>query len=188
MYSKNTNNQVNSRMVSLNTASAAYVNLFKALAVFAQTLNLMFYQYSLGNIKQVAALLTRELYNNLAIKLSRLKQSAVLYPEYEYLRNGIANSLAGLNQSVIQYATMLDTQGKLVECQAQEAILYDMTKLQAFLDARKQTKYLFGEMNVTVAKAELKPVYAKYVELYGFPSGAVFEPDKLANATNLLRS
>ena len=188
MFRRNTNNNINSRMISQATANLAYINLFKVLATFTKTLNPMFYQYSLGNFSEVATLLTQTEYNKLAMKLHKLKQNARLYPEYEFLRTEITTALAGLYQSIMQYGKLINTEHDLAACEAQEAILYDMKKLQAFLDKRKQTTYLFKDTNVTITKAEIKPVYAKYIELYGFPPGAIFEMDKLANATNLLNT
>jgi hypothetical protein len=35
-------------------------------------------------------------------------------------------------------------------------------------------------------KATLKPEYAEYIKQFGFPQGAIFEPDKLAFVLRLL--
>jgi hypothetical protein len=43
---------------------------------------------------------------------------------------------------------------------------------------------LFGTFNITSMLAKVKPQYARYIELYGFPESSVFDPLKLRNALN----
>jgi hypothetical protein len=41
---------------------------------------------------------------------------------------------------------------------------------------------ILPDSKVTIITAEIKAEYAEYIQMYGFPDGAVFEMDKLANA------
>lgn len=156
------------------------INMYKKLADLMTTINMLLSEYSKGHISEVASILTHDAYNDLAIKLSALAVPATKYPEYETIRASTATTLAGLRQSIIQYVECLDCEEKLVLAKEHESILYDPVKLKAYIETLKQNRQIFPESNVKVIPATLKPEYAAYVKLFGFPEGAVFETDKLA--------
>ena len=62
------------------------------------------------------------------------------------------------------------------------SILDDKTKLQEYINHLLGARSILPDSKVTIITAEIKAEYAEYIQMYGFPDGAVFEMDKLANA------
>jgi hypothetical protein len=89
-------------------------------------------------------------------------------------------------QAVLQYSCLVDTKHKLTIGEEHDSLLYDPVKLQDWINGLKQRRSLFPESKVQVRSATLKPEYALYVKIYGFPPGAVFEPDKMSAVLNML--
>jgi hypothetical protein len=90
------------------------------------------------------------------------------------------NSLHGMFQGIQQYAENVDLQNALELSQDHEAILYDPVRLNAYIVELNKPKLALPDSNVTTIAATLKPEYAAYIALYGYPEGGVFEMDKLA--------
>lgn len=180
------NNTIFSKNINLtfgngDTINLTLINIYKKLAAAVNTINALMYEYSKGHFYTVANILTQRMYNNLSITLANLTLSSSKYPEYEILRNSTALSLGGLWQSIMQYSSYVDIETQLAIAKDHESILYDRDKLQAYINQFNQRKVLFPDSKVKATKAAtLKPEYAEYIKRYGFPEGAVFEPDKLA--------
>jgi hypothetical protein len=82
----------------------------------------------------------------------------------------------------MQNRTLLETALQLTTANEQVAILLDPVKLKQYIDdynAAARMRRIFPDTEITIQMAGLKPQYAEYVRLYGFPAGAVFDPDKL---------
>ena len=170
----------NSSIANGDATNQVMVSMYKKLAAVVQTVNTLMTEYSKGNFYAVVNILTQQTYNKLSISLSNLAVSANKYPDYETIRISSTSSLGGLYQSILQYSELVDTQSQLEISRERESILYDRVKLQEYINKLNQKKKLFSDSNVTVTKATLKPEYAEYIKQFGFPEGAVFEPDKLA--------
>ena len=56
-----------------------------------------------------------------------------------------------------------------------------MQKLRDYVNNLKKNVSIFPEMNVTIIRAEIKPEYAEYIKLYGYPQGGIFDMDRLAD-------
>jgi len=181
-FQTNTNVFNNSVMTTASAQNAKNVMLFSDLTNITDTLTPLFYQYSLGNFQYVADTLTQDYYNTMSTTLSDMAQNSNIYPQYEAIRIEITRAFEGLRQCVYQYATLLDTQAKYA---IDESILNDMEKLKKYLEGKRGMS-IFPDCDVTVGYATLKPLYAMYVELFGFPEGCVFEVDKLAIAQSYL--
>jgi uncharacterized protein YeaC (DUF1315 family) len=143
-------------------------------------------EYSQGNFFEVANVLSAEVYNRMSMLLGSLAADAGKYPDYETLRQVNTEALAGMYQAVLQYSNLVDTQLRLETVEEHDSILYDPVKLQDWINRLKQQRQLFPESKVQVRAATLKPEYALYVKLYGFPKGAVFETDKMNTVLNML--
>jgi hypothetical protein len=147
-----------------------------------QYLETLFHNYSLGRIDDVATTLTREYYEQLSVKLYKERQPNKEY--YEGIRVIMNRALEGLNKSILEHAEFLKTLTQLQECQEKVDILNDADKLNEYIkELNQQSKSrhaLFQSQEVTAMMAMLKPKYARYLELYGFPEGGIFEADKLA--------
>lgn len=170
----------NSTIAGADATNQVMVTMYKKLAAVVQTVNTLMNEYSQGNFYTVANILTQQTYNKLSVTLSNLAASANKYPDYETIRASSTSALGGLYQSILQYSEYLDIQVQLELAKEQESILYDRVKLKEFIDKMNRNRQIFPDSEVNVMKATLKPEYAEYIKQFGFPAGAVFEPDKLA--------
>jgi hypothetical protein len=156
------------------------IDMYKKLSAVVDTINMLMKEYSTGNFYAVSNILTQQTYNTLSLSLANIAVSANKYPEYETIRKSTTAALGGLYQSILQYSEYLDVQAQLEISKERESILHDKVKLREYIEKLNQNRRLFPDSVVQAKKATLKPEYAEYVKYFGFPEGAVFEPDKLA--------
>lgn len=154
--------------------------MYKKLSTYIDSIQIIFKEYTKGNFFQVANILTQPVYNRYAVELSNLSADPNKYRYYENLRLSCVNSLHGMYQGIQQYALMIDLQNSLELSREHEAILYDPVKLNAYIEELNKPKLALPDSNVTTIAATLKPEYAEYIALYGYPEGGVFDMDKLA--------
>jgi hypothetical protein len=182
LFSKN----INQPIINGDSVNQVLVSMYAKLAAVVQTINTLMLEYSKGHFYAVANILTRTTYNKLSISLASLAVPANKYPDFETIRTSSTSALGGLYQSILQYSEYVDIQAQLELAREHESILYDRVKLQEFIDKMNQNKRIFPDSKVTVMSATLKPEYAEYIKQFGFPEGAVFEPDKLAQVLQKL--
>lgn len=152
-------------------------DIYKVLADFSVIIQNLLYQFSLGRFKEVSTVLNRNYYKYLSVKLSKLAYAD--YPIYEQLRKAIRYSLEGLNKAVEQYGVLANTQNILNKTHEKAGILDDMKKLKEFVNGLKGATSAFPDLNITAPLARIKPEYAEYIKLYGYPAGGIFDMDKL---------
>jgi hypothetical protein len=169
----------NSPYTSSTQYSLQTLSYYTTLASSLTQLNNLIIQYSLGNFSYVAQNLSIQEYNNLALVFNGLIETAAT-EEYENIRQTINYTLQGLLQSVNQYNTLTSTQNQLTISQQQSDILNNPTLLQEYINNLKNSAVLFPAVSITPTLAILKPEYATYILLYGYPANGVFEIDKLA--------
>jgi len=165
---------------STSSSSSAPASMFSRLAVYVESIRIIFEEYKLGHFYEVANILTQTVYNTYAVQLSNLSEDPNKYRDYESLRISCVNSLHGMYQGVMQYAKMVDLQNALELSEEYEAILRDPVRLNAYIADLNKPRFAFPDSNVTTIAATLKPEYATYIALYGFPEGGVFDMDRLA--------
>jgi len=165
---------------STSSSSSAPASMFSRLAVYVESIRIIFEEYKLGHFYEVANILTQTVYNTYAVQLSNLSEDPNKYRDYESLRISCVNSLHGMYQGVMQYAKMVDLQNALELSEEYEAILRDPVRLNAYIADLNKPRFAFPDSNVTTIAATLKPEYAEYIALYGFPEGGVFDMDRLA--------
>jgi hypothetical protein len=154
-------------------------DIYKTLATYSETVQNLLLQFSLGNFKQVSTILNRKYYQYLSVKLANI--TYIDYPIYEQLRQSIKKSLQGLYKAIEQYNVLANTKEILKTIQERASILDDMQKLRDYVNNLKKNVSIFPEMNVTIIRAEIKPEYAEYIKLYGYPQGGIFDMDRLAD-------
>jgi hypothetical protein len=154
--------------------------MYTALSAYVESIRIIFEEYKLGRFNAVATILTQNVYNTYAVRLSNLSADPNKYREYETLRISCVNALHGMYQGVQQYERILDLQNELELSKENEAILFDPVRLNAYIADLNRPKFAFPDSNVTTIAATLKPEYAEYIRLYGYPEGGVFDMDKLA--------
>jgi hypothetical protein len=156
-------------------------SIYTVLSDYSKSIQTLTEEYAKGEFALVAEILTQKTYNEMATHLNDLAQDPALYPDYETLRKTIVSAFAGIYQSIIQYANLLKTETQLTEAQTMANILKDPVQLQDYINKQKSHRALFPESNVKLnTAAQLKPEYAEYIRLYGFPQGGVFDMDRLA--------
>lgn len=158
------------------------VEYYDQLSQLVQVIERLLREFSLGEFDVLVGVFTSEMYDRLAQDLYDLQKDPSKYPEYEILRKSATHSLEGLQQGLIQYGLLKNTEAELAVARKAEEILHNTEKLKAYIQSILGSRSIFSKKNVRSIRAEMKPEYTEYVRLYGFPRGAVFEMDKLAVA------
>ena len=157
------------------------MDIYHKLAMACLFIDDLLLHFAMGDFHYVAIHLNMEGYNKLALLMNSLRRSSRRYPDYEIIRTTINSSLEGLLQAVNQYMLLLNTQTQLEQTQKKASILDDMTLLKEYLDRLRSTRNLFPSTTVTAIAAEIKPEYALYIKLHGYPTNGIFDIDKLAD-------
>ena len=142
------------------------------------SLNKLLTNYSAGNILAVRTELV-ENYETLAVTIRNNSKPEFLY--YEVMRLLLSKTLDGMNQSIRQYLDYVETISKLEACNKFKSILDDPVKLEEYIRQLNGRRYLFDVEPITMLGTILKPKYAEYIRLYGFPPGGVFKSEQLGD-------
>jgi hypothetical protein len=142
-----------------------------------------------SDINFVQTIVCEKYFNEKHIPFNNIeKQNAIFltdHLEYENIRTYASTSLASLFFAVRQYETLLAAEARIASDAERLSILTDPVKLKEYvMTFFTKSRSLFPEQSIKVMSAKLKPQYSRYIELYGFPNGGAFDPDKLA-AINL---
>lgn len=125
--------------------------------------------YSTGNFPQLQEELTYEVYNDLSQAL--FKESYEKSIGYTKVYGALNRALEGLYKS-----TLLETSHK-----------NEITQLKARLKLAENPRAdILSVTSENPVIAEVKPEILAYIKIWGFPKGAVFEPEKLAEITKKL--
>ena len=179
---KNENIPVN----SFNTTSenSELLSYYSKLVKVSKTINSMLSYFSKGEFNLLSSVLTVDFYNSLSVELNNIKYETD--DDYENMRKSIIFSLQGLQQSINQYSGILNLQEENSFLLQQNSILHDREKLNQYMNQLLGERTLFPDQTFTVIGATLRPEYAMYIQLYGFPEGGIFDVEKLATIIQIL--
>jgi len=141
-------------------------------------LNTLLQNFSKGDFVAVKNELDQN-YDRLSITIRNNSKPEFLY--YEIMRILMNKTLDGLKQCIFQYLNLIDTASKLEKCNEYKSILDDPEKLKDYIDKLSRRFFLLEAEPITIIKGTLKPQYAAYVSLYGFPESGIFESDKMGD-------
>ena len=158
---------------------------FKKLTKTTKNLEPIFAAYQNGRYNQLTNLLTQNKYQRYSVQLRNLKERKSKFPEYEDLRGITTQSLQGVYKALQQFTDVRDLEQQLQNIQNAEDILYNPTKLHEYLQTLQPAQEVLPGANVTAIAATLRPEYAEYISLYGYPEDGIFDMDLLGN---ILRS
>ena len=161
------------------------LSYYTDLAGIISILNPIIEKYSIGDFIYVLENFTQVKYYELVQEIYKLKQDATIYPEYEMIRLSINNIIEGLNKAVQLYIDYQSNKLQLTTTTKRANILDDMTELRKYINSLVGSINLFPDIAITSVAATLKPEIAIYIKLYGFPTGGIFNSDKLAFAIKL---
>jgi len=162
------------------------VDIYKELSAYVEsikTLNQLYYE---GQLSVVQSILTQTMYETILTDLAKLEKAppagstqAVLdaYAEYENIRSYISKSIASLYSAVRQYDTIVHYEDVISRDKIQLEILTDPVKLKKYVEEFfSKSRSVLPDQYLSAPKALLKPQYARYIELYGFPEFGAFDP------------
>jgi len=172
----NTNNNI--PLNKINVIEGDVITYYNKLAKITSGINILLDYFSKGQFSLLSSVLTVENYNNLVINLANIKYE--LDNDYEIMRKSTIMSLQGLQQCVNQYSNMVMLQQENALLLEENSVLHDRAKLTDYLNQLLGQTRLFSDQEFTVIGATLRPEYAKYIELYGFPEGGIFDVEKLS--------
>lgn len=144
------------------------LNYYAKLSNIITVINTLLVEFAQGKFDLVTGVLTLELYNNLALQLSSIKQNGKIYPDYENIRISTTRALAGLYQGIQQYILLQNTSASLTTYKQKASILDDKTKLQEYINSLLGSRSIFPDSKVTIIKADIKPEYVEYIQMFGF--------------------
>lgn len=102
------------------------------------------------------------------------------FVNYENIRGVIANTLELLHTGIIVHTEKSDLEVQNEALAAKANILDDTTLLQEYINELQNRLQLFPEQTVQMTVAPMiKPEYLEYINRYGLPENAIFEPEKL---------
>ena len=146
------------------------------------TITTYYTSYISGQFDEIARifLLTNPVENEfskLSLALTKLSKNSK-YTTYEMVRASILKSLQVLQQGLYQYMAKVTATGQLETAQAKAKIVDDINLLNEYIEKLNNTNesYVFPEVVVDAPIFTIRPEYEKYIELYGFPAGGVFDP------------
>lgn len=130
-------------------------------------------------------------YTELSIILNNSLKDTIKYPEYERLRVHLKNVLEFIYLSKRQIVINTELNKTVSDCEKMELKYKDILKNADTIKTYIKSlggKFIspFPTSEVTVIKAEILPLYALYINNYGYPEDGVFDADKLATMTKLL--
>lgn len=185
VLTKSSVNPVYDGGVSSNDSCSKILNMFVKLSNYIESIKILFYEYSLGNISMVSSILTQKTYETISVEFTKMSASEQKYPKYEQLRKNYVYAIAGLYQSLLQNLKLNETQSSLTSALDRAAILDDPVRLKEYINSFKSV--IFPDTNVQIISAKIKPEYLEYIKLYGYPEGNVFDPDRLGEIILRLR-
>ena len=168
-----------------NDECSKTLNMFVKLSNYIESIKILFYEYSLGNISMVASILTLQTYETISVEFNKLSISEKKYPKYEQLRKSYSYAISGLYQSLLQNLKLNECHVSLNAALDRASILDDPEKLKKYINTSKST--IFPDTSVQIISAKIKPQYLEYIKLYGYPEGNVFDLDKLGEIILRLR-
>ena len=176
-----TNGTTSSTLITMSAMkNQKLTDMYAKLSVFVSAIQNLLAMFSAGRFLDVAALLTPQVYESLSKNISDLAADPVKYPEYENIRTSEVLALQGLYQSIRQQSDLVNLENALTTAEECCATLRDPVKLKEYLDMMQRNSNIFPDSTITAAKAVLKPQYAEYLRLYGYPEGGIFDIDKLS--------
>ena len=136
-------------------------------------------------------LLDNDKYTELSVILNNSLKDTLKYPEYEKLRVHLKNVLEFTYLTRRQIVINSELNKSLNDCGKTELkykdILKNVDTINEYLRSLGgQFTGAFPESEITVIKAEILPLYALYINNYGYPEDGIFDADKLATITKLL--
>lgn len=164
---------------SANDACSKMLNMFVKLSNYIESIKILFYEYSLGNIDIVASILTQQTYNVISVEFTKLSVDSKKYPKYEQLRKNYVYAITGLYQSLLQNLKLKEYKTSLAAALERASILDDPVKLKEYINTFKSK--IFPDTSVQIISAKIKTEYLEYIKQYGYPSNNIFDPDKLGD-------
>lgn len=157
-----------------------YENIDKTFDSILEQLNELVDSYSLARFDQVNAIFDTPNFDTEIGNQLKVIQTNIGNDGFQNkLRELLKHTFEGIQQSVIQYGNFINAIEKLERCKEKSSILDDSEKLLAYIKEQNKKFSLFVIPDISSVKAELKPEYARYIQLHGFPEGSVFDTDKL---------
>lgn len=168
-----------------NNSCSKILNMFVKLSNYIESIKILFYEYSLGNISMVASILNLQTYEKISVEFTKLSVSEQKYPKYEQLRKNYVYAITGLYQSLLQNLKMNECESRMTSALDRASILDDPVRLKEYINSFKSV--IFPDTSVQIISAKIKPEYLEYIKLYGYPTSNVFDPDKLGEIILRLR-
>jgi len=137
--------------------------------------------FALGNFDEVRENLTIETFEALSKQLFLFKSSLADTSDYEIVRNIIVKSFEALMQMINRFVSCNELEVRLEAATKKAAILDDVQALEDYIKKLVESANVkvLPEVTFTAPLFSVKPEIQRYIDLYGFPEGGVFDVNKL---------
>lgn len=167
--------------VNQNNTSCSNINNL----VLSSTYKLIYYyinEYILGNFENLINILTLEEYTKISLELYKLRR--LNDPTYEVYRTNLLKTLEVIYQSIFQYKEYIKIRSNYHYVKEQLTILDNIEELKEYINKLMSSMQILQDISVTAQEYSIKPEFLKYIQLYGYPTNNLFDPDKLAELIN----
>jgi hypothetical protein len=135
----------------------------------------------LGNYDEITAVFTIDQFELLSEQLYAFKSTLANTSDYEIIRNIITKSFESLWLTTKQYITNLNISEELITAKQKASILDNLQLLQDYINKLNSTENIniIPDVPVLAPVFSVRPEILKYIELYGYPPGGIFDVDLL---------
>jgi hypothetical protein len=169
------------KKINQNNSSCSNINNL----LLSDPYKLIYYyinEYILGNFDNLINKLTLEEYTKISLDLYKLKHTND--KTYEIYRTNLLKTLEVIYQSIIQYKEYIKIRNNYLFAQEKLKILNNIDELKEYLKKLMSGMQILPDISVKAPVYLIKPEILKYIQLYGYPSNNLFDPDKLAEIVN----
>ena len=168
-----------------NNSNELYHNLVISNAFIK--INEILCEYAKGNFAYVIEHLSFIDYSALSQELHMLEYKN--NPDYEKIRGSLIKALEGLLQCVYQTTNCANEHTQMLMYKEGYDILHNQQLLSDYLASLKNkfSSTFLPDTFITAKAAIVKPEILRYIQIYGFPCNAIFNPDRLAEIIENLK-
>jgi hypothetical protein len=135
----------------------------------------------LGNYDEITTVFTIDQFELLSEQLYAFKSALADTSDYEIIRNIITKSFESLWITTKQYITNLNISEELITVKQKAAILDNLQLLQDYINKLNSTENIniIPDVPIEAPVFTVRPEILKYIQLYGYPPGGIFDVDLL---------
>ena len=150
------------------------------------SLDALFNDYSISRINYFLQFLKNDQYDEVFSELTTDETQKILYGLYK-LKTSVSDyfgTIIDLYESIFMsvkyfyflYGELKNNESQCLKYKEDSEILNDIEKLKEYIKQQQLNMNAITSFTIKAQKLNIKPEYAKYIELYGLPYKMIFDP------------